>query len=70
MTEAATPAVGRRLHHLDFAVLALYWIAIGYLWQSLGTLIIPDAVRACWARWAAPWWPAPSWPALAGRPRC
>jgi MFS family permease len=45
MTAAATPAVGRRLHHLDFAVLALYWIAIGYLWQSLGTLIIPDAVR-------------------------
>jgi MFS family permease len=40
-----TPPAGKRLDHLDFAVLALYWVAIGYLWQSLGTLILPDAVR-------------------------
>jgi MFS family permease len=35
----------RRLRHLDFVVLAVYWIAIGYLWQSLGTLILPDLVQ-------------------------
>ncbi|MDQ6773007.1 MAG: MFS transporter [Candidatus Dormibacteraeota bacterium] len=34
-----------RLGNLRFAVLALYWVAIGYLWQSLGTLILPDAVQ-------------------------
>ena len=38
-------AVGsRRLGHLDFALLSIYWIAIGYLWTSLGGLIIPDLV--------------------------
>jgi MFS family permease len=26
-------------------MLAIYWIAIGYLWQSLGTLILPDLVQ-------------------------
>jgi MFS family permease len=36
----------RRLRHLDFAILALYWVAIGYLWQSLGTLILPDLVQS------------------------
>src|ERR671922_2333187 len=47
MTTAAatTQAAPRRLSHLDFAVLAVYWIAIGYLWQSLGTLILPDLVQ-------------------------
>jgi MFS family permease len=35
----------RRLNHLDFAILAVYWVAIGYLWQSLGTLILPDLVQ-------------------------
>lgn len=35
----------RRLRHPDFILLALYWVAIGYLWQSLGTLILPDAVQ-------------------------
>lgn len=45
ITESAPAAAERRLRTLDFAVLALYWVAIGYLWQSLGTLIIPDAVR-------------------------
>jgi MFS family permease len=34
----------RRLGHLDFALLSIYWIAIGYLWTSLGGLIIPDLV--------------------------
>ena len=47
MTVAVSgPAPRVRLNNLDFAVLALYWVAIGYLWQSLGTLILPDAVRA------------------------
>jgi MFS family permease len=45
MTVAAATPRGVRLNHLDFAVLALYWVAIGYLWQSLGVLILPDAVR-------------------------
>jgi MFS family permease len=46
MTLAAhTPAREVRLSNLDFAVLALYWVAIGYLWSSLGTFILPDAVR-------------------------
>src|SRR5260370_31542420 len=30
-----------RLTHLDFALLSIYWIAIGYLWTSLGGLIPP-----------------------------
>jgi MFS family permease len=33
-----------RLRQTDFIVLSLYWVAIGYLWQSLGTLILPDLV--------------------------
>ena len=33
-----------RLTHLDFALLSVYWIAIGYLWTSLGGLILPDLV--------------------------
>jgi MFS family permease len=41
----ATVAPTRRLNRLDFAVLAVYWVAIGYLWQSLGTLILPDLVQ-------------------------
>jgi MFS family permease len=45
MTVAAATPRGARLNHLDFAVLALYWVAIGYLWTSLGTLILPGAVR-------------------------
>jgi MFS family permease len=39
----AAPAE-RRLRHLDFIVLACYWVAIGYLWQSLGVFILPDLV--------------------------
>jgi MFS family permease len=42
---AASVASPRRLNHLDFAILAVYWVAIGYLWQSLGTLILPDLVQ-------------------------
>jgi MFS family permease len=41
----ATPAgVGRRVRHYQLALLSLYWIAIGYLWTSLGALILPDLV--------------------------
>ncbi|MDQ6877257.1 MAG: MFS transporter [Candidatus Dormibacteraeota bacterium] len=40
---AVTPA-RRNLKHLDFVVLSLYWVAIGYLWTSLGGLILPDMV--------------------------
>jgi MFS family permease len=29
----------------EFVVLSVYWIAIGYLWTSLGGLILPDLVR-------------------------
>ena len=45
--EAGSPPAGRsskRLGHFDFALLSIYWIAIGYLWTSLGGLIIPDLV--------------------------
>ena len=34
----------RKLGHLDFALLSIYWVAIGYLWTSLGGLIVPDLV--------------------------
>lgn len=34
----------RRLSHLDFVVLSLYWVAIGYLWNSLTALILPDLI--------------------------
>ncbi|OLC14430.1 MAG: SLC45 family MFS transporter [Chloroflexi bacterium] len=33
-----------RLTQLDFVLLSVYWIAIGYLWSSLGGLILPDLV--------------------------
>ena len=33
-----------RLNHFDFALLSVYWVAIGYLWTSLGGLILPDLV--------------------------
>jgi MFS family permease len=41
---AAVAAPRRRLGHLDFVLLSVYWVAIGYLWTSLGGLIIPDLV--------------------------
>jgi MFS family permease len=34
----------RRVRHHELALLSLYWIAIGYLWTSLGALILPDLV--------------------------
>ena len=45
--EAGSPPAGgssRQLGHFDFALLSIYWIAIGYLWTNLGALIIPDLV--------------------------
>jgi MFS family permease len=41
---AAVRPARRNLNHLDFVVLSLYWVAIGYLWTSLGGLILPDLV--------------------------
>jgi len=41
---AAMGAPQRRLNHLDFIVLSLYWVAIGYLWNSLTALILPDII--------------------------
>ena len=40
---AVTPA-RRELKQLNFIVLSLYWVAIGYMWTSLGGLILPDLV--------------------------
>jgi Na+/melibiose symporter-like transporter len=34
----------RRLNYLDFVVLSLYWVAIGYLWNSLTALLLPDLI--------------------------
>jgi MFS family permease len=46
VTAVAAPAGSvRQLRHVDFVVLAVYWVAIGYLWQSLGTLILPGIVQ-------------------------
>ena len=45
MTVAAVAAPARRrLNYLDFIVLSLYWVAIGYLWNSLTALILPDLI--------------------------
>src|SRR5919197_1489839 len=41
--EGARPWGPARLTHLDFVVLSLYWVAIGYLWQSLGPLLLGAA---------------------------
>jgi len=40
---AVTPAQ-RKLKQIDFIVLSIYWVAIGYMWTSLGGLILPDLV--------------------------
>jgi MFS family permease len=37
--------VRRRVGHPRLALMSLYWIAIGYLWSSLGALILPDLVQ-------------------------
>jgi len=34
-----------RLTQLDFIVLSVYWVAIGYLWNSLGGLILPNLIE-------------------------
>ena len=47
MTISATAVAGqaqRRLNYLDFIVLSLYWVAIGYLWNSLTALLLPDLI--------------------------
>ena len=45
-TAVAAPAgSGRRVSQLELALLSLYWVAIGYLWTSLGALILPDLVQ-------------------------
>ncbi|MEA2656885.1 MAG: hypothetical protein QOI23_2250 [Chloroflexota bacterium] len=43
VTGAVTPAQ-RKLKQIDFIVLSIYWVAIGYMWTSLGGLILPDLV--------------------------
>jgi MFS family permease len=43
VTGAVTPA-RRKLKQIDFIVLSIYWVAIGYMWTSLGGLILPDLV--------------------------
>ena len=35
-----------RLGHGRFVLMSLYWVAIGYMWQSLGALILPHLVRS------------------------
>ena len=44
---AVRPGTGakRRVTHFQLALMSLYWVAIGYLWSSLGTLILPDIVQ-------------------------
>jgi MFS family permease len=44
LIEAAAAGPQRRLNSLDFVVLSLYWVAIGYLWNSLTALILPDLI--------------------------
>jgi MFS family permease len=44
LTVAAVAAPQKRLNHFDFVVLSLYWVAIGYLWNSLTALILPDLI--------------------------
>lgn len=43
MAAAARPWRSR-LSHLDFALLSIYWVAIGCLWSSLGGVVLPDLV--------------------------
>jgi len=40
-----TSGVRRRVSHFRLALMSLYWVAIGYLWSSLGALILPDLVQ-------------------------
>src|SRR5713226_9111866 len=43
--EAALPRPASRLTQLDFIVLSVYWVAIGYMWNSLGGLILPNLIE-------------------------
>ena len=43
VAKAATPS-RRNQNQLDFIILSVYWVAIGYMWTSLGGLILPDLV--------------------------
>lgn len=46
MSDATSvPDVRRHLGHGRFILMSLYWVAIGYMWQSLGALILPHLVR-------------------------
>ena len=44
LSDAAVAAPRRGLGQFDFILLSLYWIAIGYLWNSLTALILPDMI--------------------------
>ncbi len=44
MAVAARQPAGR-LTQLDFIVLSVYWVAIGYMWNSLGGLILPNLIE-------------------------
>jgi MFS family permease len=44
LISAAVASPQRRLSHLNFIILSLYWVAIGYLWNSLTALILPDLI--------------------------
>ena len=44
MTVAAAAVPQRRVTQLNFVVLSLYWVAIGYLWNSLTALILPEMI--------------------------
>ena len=45
MTVTGLKRSASRLTQLDFVVLSIYWVAIGYLWNSLGGLILPNLVE-------------------------
>jgi MFS family permease len=45
-TAASRSAARARISQFDFVVLSLYWVAIAYLWNSMGGLIIPDLVAS------------------------
>ncbi len=45
MSAAAVHAPLARLSRWDFVVLSAYWVAIGYMWTSLGGFILPHLVE-------------------------
>lgn len=45
MAAAVASRPARRLGHLDFVVMSVYWVAIGYLWNSMGLLVVPYLVE-------------------------